>query len=78
MKWAVSLVFAYSHFSFLWGVNEYIWINILTYDPGGGLYSVHEHEHAYCENTPANELLFLEADDRLGSEKLMSAGHLPL
>ena len=20
---------------FLWGVSEYIWINILTYDPGG-------------------------------------------
>ena len=26
---------------FLWGVSEYIWINILTYDPGGGCNSIY-------------------------------------
>ena len=36
MKWAVSLVFAYGHFNIPLGVSEYIWINILTHDPGGG------------------------------------------
>ena len=36
MKWAVSLVFTYGHFNIPLGVSEYIWINILTHDPGGG------------------------------------------
>ena len=34
MKWAVSLVFAYGHFNIPLEC-EYIWIDILTYDPGG-------------------------------------------
>ena len=36
---------------FLWGVSEYIWINILTYDPGGACVTVTPYSSCLYLNT---------------------------
>ena len=53
MKRAVNLVFAYMVTSiFLWGVSEYIWFNILAYDPEGVFRNINKYTCLYSPDIP--------------------------